>query len=49
MPAQISGMMYERLKRDGAAAMAAKLDIPVMLMHMRGEPTTMNNLASMMM
>ena len=33
------------LKRDGAAAMAAKLDIPVMLMHMRGEPTTMNNLA----
>ena len=25
--------------------MAAKLDIPVMLMHMRGEPTTMNNLA----
>ena len=33
------------LKRQGAAAMAAKLDIPVMLMHMRGEPTTMNNLA----
>ena len=33
------------LKRVGAAAMAAKLDIPVMLMHMRGEPTTMNNLA----
>ncbi len=33
------------LKRDGAAAMAAQLDIPVMLMHMRGEPTTMNNLA----
>ena len=33
------------LKRDGAAAMAATLDIPVMLMHMRGEPTTMNNLA----
>lgn len=33
------------LKRAGAAAMAAKLDIPVMLMHMRGEPTTMNNLA----
>ncbi|WP_201586406.1 dihydropteroate synthase [Psychrobacter jeotgali] len=33
------------LKRDGAAQMAAKLDIPVMLMHMRGEPTTMNNLA----
>ena len=33
------------LKRDGAAMMAAKLDIPVMLMHMRGEPTTMNDLA----
>lgn len=33
------------LKREGAEAMAAKLDIPVMLMHMRGEPTTMNNLA----
>ncbi|MBB3107064.1 dihydropteroate synthase [Psychrobacter luti] len=33
------------LKRDGAAELAAKLDIPVMLMHMRGEPTTMNNLA----
>ena len=33
------------LKRGGAAAMAVKLDIPVMLMHMRGEPTTMNNLA----
>lgn len=33
------------LKRDGAAALAAKLDIPVMLMHMRGEPTTMNSLA----
>ena len=33
------------LKREGAAAMAAKLNIPVMLMHMRGEPTTMNNLA----
>ena len=33
------------LKRDGSAAMAATLDIPVMLMHMRGEPTTMNNLA----
>lgn len=33
------------LKREGAAAMAAKLDIPVMLMHMRGEPTTMNSLA----
>ena len=33
------------LKREGASEMAAKLDIPVMLMHMRGEPTTMNNLA----
>ncbi|MCG3843166.1 dihydropteroate synthase [Psychrobacter sp. Ps1] len=33
------------LKRTGAAELAAKLDIPVMLMHMRGEPTTMNNLA----
>ena len=33
------------LKRKGAPEMAAKLDIPVMLMHMRGEPTTMNNLA----
>lgn len=33
------------LKREGAAAMAAKLDIPVMLMHMRGEPTTMTSLA----
>lgn len=33
------------LKREGAAKMAAKLDIPVMLMHMRGEPTTMNRLA----
>ncbi|MDN5619531.1 MAG: dihydropteroate synthase [Psychrobacter sp.] len=33
------------LKRRGAAALAATLDIPVMLMHMRGEPTTMNSLA----
>lgn len=33
------------LKREGAIALAAKLDIPVMLMHMRGEPTTMNGLA----
>ena len=33
------------LKREGAAEIAAKLDIPVMLMHMRGEPTTMNSLA----
>ncbi|WP_349257498.1 dihydropteroate synthase [Candidatus Phytoplasma australasiaticum] len=33
------------LKREGAAVLAAELDIPVMLMHMRGEPTTMNGLA----
>lgn len=33
------------LKREGAAQLAAALDIPVMLMHMRGEPTTMNDLA----
>jgi len=33
------------LKREGAAAMAAKLQLPVMLMHMRGEPTTMTSLA----
>jgi len=33
------------LKREGAITVAAELDIPVMLMHMRGEPTTMNNLA----
>lgn len=33
------------LKREGAAQLAATLDIPVMLMHMRGEPTTMNDLA----
>lgn len=33
------------LKREGAVAMAVKLDIPIMLMHMRGEPTTMNKLA----
>lgn len=33
------------LKREGAVALAAKLDIPVMLMHMRGEPRTMNDLA----
>ncbi|ERL56809.1 dihydropteroate synthase [Psychrobacter aquaticus] len=33
------------LKREGAIAVAAELDLPVMLMHMRGEPTTMNNLA----
>ncbi|WP_198335359.1 dihydropteroate synthase [Psychrobacter celer] len=33
------------LRRDGAAQLAAELNIPVMLMHMRGEPTTMNELA----
>ncbi|WP_394213059.1 dihydropteroate synthase [Psychrobacter piscatorii] len=33
------------LKRTGAAELAASLDIPVMLMHMRGEPTTMNDFA----
>jgi len=33
------------LKREGAAALAAELDIPVMLMHMRGESTTMDGLA----
>ena len=33
------------LKREGAVELAVKLDIPIMLMHMRGEPTTMNNLA----
>ena len=33
------------LKREGTIALAAKLDIPVMLMHMRGEPATMNGLA----
>lgn len=33
------------LKRKDAIAMAVELDIPIMLMHMRGEPTTMNKLA----
>lgn len=33
------------LTRPYALQMAAKLDIPVVLMHMRGEPTTMNQLA----
>lgn len=32
------------LKREGAIDMAAQLEIPVMMMHMRGEPTTMDNL-----
>ncbi|SUD91488.1 dihydropteroate synthase [Psychrobacter phenylpyruvicus] len=34
------------LSREGATEMAAKLNIPVVLMHMRGEPTTMNAKAS---
>ena len=34
------------LSCEGAPQMAAKLDIPVVLMHMRGEPTTMNAKAS---
>lgn len=33
------------LSRKGAPEMAAKLNIPVVLMHMRGEPTTMNSKA----
>lgn len=33
------------LKRPQALATAAELDIPVILMHMRGEPDTMNTLA----
>lgn len=32
------------LTRPGALATAAELDIPVIIMHMRGEPTTMNQL-----
>lgn len=32
------------LTRPNALEVAAKLDIPVVIMHMRGEPTTMNNL-----
>ena len=32
------------LTRPNALQTAAELDIPVMIMHMRGEPTTMNNL-----
>jgi len=32
------------LTRPHALATAAKLNIPVIIMHMRGEPTTMNNL-----
>ena len=34
------------LKRPCAAAMAAKLNLPVMLMHMRGEPNSMDGLDS---
>lgn len=33
------------LKQPGAIEMAAKLDIPVVLMHMRGEPSSMDQLA----
>ena len=33
------------LTRPHALETAAELDIPVIIMHMRGEPTTMNNLA----
>ncbi|WP_151840752.1 dihydropteroate synthase [Acinetobacter soli] len=32
------------LSRPGALEMAARLNIPVIIMHMRGEPTTMNQL-----
>ncbi|RYY78728.1 MAG: dihydropteroate synthase [Moraxellaceae bacterium] len=34
------------LNRPNALAMAARLNIPVILMHMRGEPHTMNSLAN---
>lgn len=33
------------LRRDGAVQMAASLGVPVVLMHSRGEPDTMNELA----
>nr|WP_242620136.1 dihydropteroate synthase [Moraxella caviae] len=33
------------LRKDGAAQVAAALDCPVIIMHSRGEPTTMNSLA----
>ncbi|XID75466.1 dihydropteroate synthase [Alkanindiges sp. WGS2144] len=33
------------LTRPGALAMAAQLNVPIVLMHMRGEPDTMNSLA----
>jgi len=34
------------LSRPDALAVAGELDIPVVIMHMRGEPTTMNQLAN---
>ncbi|WP_338755527.1 dihydropteroate synthase [Moraxella lincolnii] len=34
------------LKREGAVQVVADLAVPVVLMHMRGEPTTMNQLAN---
>ena len=34
------------LKREGAVEMAAQLKLPVMLMHMRGEPDTMDSMTS---
>ncbi len=33
------------LKREGAVEIVAQLSVPVILMHMRGEPSTMNDLA----
>lgn len=33
------------LKRDGAAQMASRLALPVVIMHSRGEPDTMNKMA----
>lgn len=33
------------LKKEGALAMAAQLNIPVVLMHMRGDPDSMNEMA----
>ncbi|MFA9486665.1 MULTISPECIES: dihydropteroate synthase [unclassified Moraxella] len=33
------------LRQDGASKMAAQLDCPVVIMHSRGEPDTMNDLA----
>ena len=37
------------LTRPNALVVAAQLDLPVILMHMRGEPATMNDLAIMTM